>query len=65
MLNASTKDINEFLSKHEINQIHKKPTKHKILKNTAAPKSFQIDLVYYPTGEKFENVSLIVDMQSR
>jgi hypothetical protein len=50
-LNASTKEINEFLKNQEINQVNKKPTKHMNLKITALPKSFQIDMVYYPIGE--------------
>jgi hypothetical protein len=35
------------------------------LKITALPKSFQIDMVYYPIGESFKNILLIVDIQSR
>jgi hypothetical protein len=35
------------------------------LKITAAPKSFQIDIMYYPIGEIFKNVLSIVDVQSR
>ena len=64
-LNASTKEINEFMTNQEINQINKKPTKHMNLKITALPKSFQIDMVYYPIGENFKNILLIVDIQSR
>jgi hypothetical protein len=64
-LNASTKEINEFLKNQEINQVNKKPTKHMNLKITALPKSFQIDMVYYPIGESFKNILLIVDIQSR
>jgi hypothetical protein len=64
-LNASTKEINEFMTNQEINQINKKPTKHMNLKITALPKSFQIDMVYYPIGESFKNILLIVDIQSR
>jgi DNA-binding MltR family transcriptional regulator len=64
-LNASTKEINEFLKNQEINQVNKKPTKHMNLKITALPKSFQIDMVYYPIGENFKNILLIVDIQSR
>jgi len=64
-LNASTKEINEFLSKQELNQVNKKPTRHSNLKITAPPKSFQIDIMYYPIGEGFKNVLLIVDIQSR
>ena len=63
-LNASTKEINEFLSKQELNQVNKKPTRHTNLKITAPPKSFQIDIMYYPIGEGFKNVLLIVDIQS-
>ena len=40
-LNTSTKEINEFLSKQEINQINKKPTKHMNLKITALPNLFK------------------------
>jgi hypothetical protein len=64
-LNASTKEINEFLKNQEINQVNKKPNKHSNLKITAAPRSFQIDMVYYPIGENFKNILLIVDIQSR
>ena len=32
-LNASTKEINEFLKNQEINQVNKKPTKHTNLKS--------------------------------
>ncbi len=35
------------------------------LKITTVPKSFQIDIMYYPFGEKFKNVLFIVDIQSR
>jgi len=31
-LNATTKEINEFLSKQELNQVNKKPTRHSNLK---------------------------------
>ena len=34
------------------------------IKITALPKSFQIDMVYYPIGESFKNILLIVDIQS-
>jgi hypothetical protein len=64
-LNASTKEINEFLKNQEINQINKKPTKHSNLKITALPKSFQIDIMFYPIGQGFKNVLLIVDIPSR
>jgi len=64
-LNASTKDINEFLKNQEINQVNKKPTKHMNLKITALPKSFQIDIMFYPIGQGFKNVLLIVDIPSR
>jgi hypothetical protein len=64
-LNASTKEINEFLKNQEINQINKKPTKHSNLKITALPRSFQIDIMFYPIGQGFKNVLLIVDIPSR
>ena len=41
-LNASTKEINEFLKNQEINQVNKKPTKHTNLKITAPPRTFPI-----------------------
>ncbi len=53
------------MSYQEINQINKKPTKHMNLRITALPKTFQIDMVYYPIGESFKNILLIVDIQSR
>ncbi len=64
-LKASAKEINEFLKNQEINQINKKPTKHTNLKITAPPRTYQIDIMYYPVGESFKNVLLIVDIQSR
>ena len=63
-LNASTKEINEFLKNQEINQVNKKPTKHMNLKITALPKSFQIDMVYYPIGENFKNINNGIACQS-
>ena len=45
-LNASTKEINAFLSSQEINQINKKPNKHTNLKITAPPRTFQIDIMF-------------------
>jgi len=63
-LNASTKEI-KFLKNQEINQINKKPTKHSNLKITALPRSFQIDIMFYPIGQGFKNVLLIVDIPSR
>ena len=50
-LNASTKEINEFLKNQEINQVIKKPNKHMNLKITGPPKSFQIDIMYYPIAK--------------
>ncbi len=47
-LNASIKEINEFLKNQEINQVNKEPAKHMKLKITASPKSFQVDMVCYP-----------------
>jgi hypothetical protein len=64
-LNASTKEINEFLKNQEINQVNKKPTKHTNLKITAPPRTFQLDIMYYPIGTSFKNILLIVDIQSR
>ena len=64
-LNASTKEINEFLKNQEINQVNKKPTKHTNLKITAPPRTFQLDIMYYPVGTSFKNILLIVDIQSR
>jgi hypothetical protein len=64
-LKASTKEINEFLKNQEINQVNKKPTKHTNLKITAPPRTFQLDIMYYPVGTSFKNILLIVDIQSR
>ena len=64
-LNASTKEINEFLKNQEINQVNKKQNKHNNLRITAPPRTYQIDIMYYPVGENFKNVLLIVDIQSR
>ena len=50
-LNASTKEINEFLKNQEINQVNKKQNKHTNLKITAPPRTYQIDIMYYPIGE--------------
>ena len=57
-LNASTKEINEFLKNQEINQVNKKPTKHTNLKITAPPRTFQLDIMYYPIGTSFKNILL-------
>jgi hypothetical protein len=35
------------------------------LKIIAAPKSFQIDIMFYLIGKTFKNVLFIVDIQSR
>ena len=64
-LKASTKEINEFLKNQEINQVNKKPTKHTNLRITAPPRTYQIDIMYYPVGTSFKNILLIVDIQSR
>jgi len=64
-LKASTKEINEFLKNQEINQVNKKPTKHTNLRITAPPRTFQLDIMYYPIGTSFKNILLIVDIQSR
>ena len=64
-LKASTKEINEFLKNQEINQVNKKATKHTNLKITAPPRTYQLDIMYYPIGENFKNILLIVDIQSR
>ena len=64
-LNVSTKEINAFLSSQEINQINKKPNKHTNLRITAPPRTFQIDIMFYPIGESHKNILLIVNIQSR
>ena len=64
-LKASIKEINEFLKNQEINQVNKKPTKHTNSKITAPPRTYQLDIMYYPVGTSFKNVLLIVDIQSR
>ena len=64
-LNANTKEIKEFLSNQEINQVNKKPNKHTNLRITALPRTFQIDIIFYPIGESHKNILLIVDIQSR
>ncbi len=43
-LNASTKEINEFLKNQEINQVNKKQNKHTNLKITAPPRTYQLIL---------------------
>ena len=53
------------MKNQEINQVNKKQNKHTNLKITAPPRTYQIDIMYYPIGEKFKNVLLIVDIQSR
>ncbi len=50
-LKASTKEIKEFLSNQEINQVNKKPNKHTNLHITALPRTFQSDIIFYPIGE--------------
>ena len=64
-LNASTKEINDFLKNQEINQVNKNRINILIKKITALPRTYQIDIMYYPIGENFRNVLLIVDIQSR
>jgi len=64
-LKASTKEIKEFLSNQEINQVNKKPNKHTNLRITAPARTFQIDIMFYPIGESHKNILLIVDIQSR
>ena len=64
-LNATTKEINEFLSNQELNQVNKKPTRHSNLKITAPPKSFQIDIMFYPVGESHKIILLIVFLNSK
>ena len=53
------------MKNQEINQVNKKPTKHTNLKITAPPRTYQIDIMYYPVGTSFKNILLIVDIQSR
>ena len=53
------------MKNQEINQVNKKQNKHTNLKITAPPRTYQIDIMYYPVGENFKNVLLIVDIQSR
>ena len=55
-LKASTKEINEFLSSQEINQVNKKPTKHTNLRITAPPRTYQLDIMYYPVGTSSKNI---------
>jgi hypothetical protein len=64
-LNASTKENKWIFEKSRDKPNKKKTTKHMNLKITAAPKSFQIDIMFYPIGQTFKNVLLIVDIQSR
>ena len=49
----TNKDINAFLKDQEITQINKAPVKNLGLKITAKPRTFQIDVMYYRTGELF------------
>ena len=35
------------------------------LRITAPPRTFQIDIMFYPVGDSFKNILLIVDIQSR
>ncbi len=44
-LNASTKEINEFMTNQEINQINKKPTKHMNLKQNLSKSTWFIILL--------------------
>ena len=53
------------MKNQEINQVNKKPTKHTNSKITAPPRTYQLDIMYYPVGTSFKNVLLIVDIQSR
>ena len=64
-LEATTKEITEFLQNQEINHINKKPSAHTNLKITAPPLTFQIDIMFYPIGDGHKNILLLVDIQSR
>lgn len=61
----TNKDINAFLKDQEITQINKAPVKNLGLKITAKPKTFQIDVMYYRTGELIKPFLLLVDIMSR
>ena len=61
----TNKDINAFLKDQEITQINKAPVKNLGLKITAKPKTFQIGVMYYRTGEQIKPFLLLVDIMSR
>lgn len=61
----STKEINSWLKDQEVTQVNKKPTQNLDLKITAKPRTFQIDIMYYRTGENLKPFLLLVDIMSR
>ena len=50
----STKEINSWLKDQEVTQVNKKPTQNLDLKITAKPRTFQIDIMWYRTGENLK-----------
>ena len=65
----SNKEIDEYFSPKEINQIYAQPKKYKPLKITAPPFSFQMDIALLPTYKRQnsgrDQFLIIVDILSR
>jgi len=59
------KDIKEYLSNQEVNQINTSVNKTYEYKITAPPRTFQLDIFWYKKGEGLIPVLLLVDILSR
>jgi hypothetical protein len=63
------KDVEEFLSDKPLQQVFRKPKKHKPLVITGQPNSFQIDIIHLPNYTKqnrgINRFLLLVDILSR
>jgi hypothetical protein len=59
------KDIETWLKAQEVTQINKKVDKGLNLKITAKPRTFQIDIMYFKTGQSLKSFLLLVDIMSR
>jgi hypothetical protein len=63
------KDVEEFLKDKPLQEVQKKPKKHKPLIITGQPNSFQIDIIHLPNYTKqnkgISRFLLLVDLLSR
>ena len=58
-LGISNKDIDEYFSPKEINQIYAQPKTYKPLKITAPPFSFQMDVALLPALKKKGRINFL------